>query len=67
MNRLVFLDRDGRPVERIKGRPVLNFFRLLIHTRRVVSAKRLMMENERSLHATCQPWECFGPSHEARR
>jgi len=27
-----FLDRYGWPVERVEGRPVLNFFRLLIHT-----------------------------------
>lgn len=29
------LDRLGWPVERVYGRPVLNFFRLLIHTRRI--------------------------------
>lgn len=31
-----FLDRYGWPVERINGRPVVNFIRLLIHTRRIV-------------------------------
>ena len=31
-----FLDELGWPVERLRGRPVLNFCRLLIHTRRVV-------------------------------
>jgi hypothetical protein len=31
-----FLDRLGWPVERVKGRPVLNLIRLLIHTRRIV-------------------------------
>lgn len=30
-----FVDRHGWPVERIKGRPILNFIRLLIHTRRI--------------------------------
>ena len=33
---MVFLDRLGWPVETVKGRPVLNFLRLLIHTRKVV-------------------------------
>jgi len=28
-----FLDKYGWPVERIKGKYVLNFFRLIIHTR----------------------------------
>ena len=32
-----FLDRFGWPVEKIKGRPVLNFFRLLIHTRKITT------------------------------
>ena len=27
------IDKDGYPVERIKGKPVLNFFRLLFLTR----------------------------------
>ena len=31
-----FLDRLGWPVERIEGRPILNFFRLCIHTRKIV-------------------------------
>lgn len=31
-----FLDRLGWPVERVEGRPALNFFRLLIHTRKIV-------------------------------
>jgi hypothetical protein len=31
-----FLDKRGWPVETIEGRPVLNFFRRLIHTRRIV-------------------------------
>lgn len=33
---MVFLDRLGWPVERVKGRPVLNALRLLIHTRKIV-------------------------------
>ena len=35
---LVFFDRYGWPVERIKGRAISNFFRLLLHTRKVGSA-----------------------------
>ena len=35
--KLVFLDRLGWPVERIKGRPILNFLRLLIHTRKIIT------------------------------
>ena len=30
-----FCDKDGWPVERVKGRPILNFLRLLIHTRKI--------------------------------
>jgi len=29
---MVFRDRYGWPVERIKGRPITNFIRLLLHT-----------------------------------
>jgi len=35
-DRLVFVDRDGWPVERIRGRLVTNAIRLLLHTRRIV-------------------------------
>ena len=31
-----FLGKDGWPVETIKGRPILNFIRRLIHTRKIV-------------------------------
>jgi hypothetical protein len=31
-----YLDRLGWPVELIEGRPILSFFRLLIHTRKIV-------------------------------
>ena len=31
-----FLDNLGWPVERVEGRPVLNFLRLCIHTRKIV-------------------------------
>lgn len=34
-----FLDRLGWPVERIKGRYVLNFLRLLIHTKKIKRGK----------------------------
>jgi hypothetical protein len=30
-----FLDKYGWPVERIKGRKILNFIRLIIHTRNI--------------------------------
>jgi len=30
-----YLDKYGWPVERIKGRPVVNFIRLMIHTRKI--------------------------------
>jgi len=30
-----FCDKHGWPVERVKGRPILNFLRLLIHTRKI--------------------------------
>lgn len=33
---MTFLDKLGWPVELVEGRPVLNFFRLLIHTRKIV-------------------------------
>jgi len=35
--KLVFLDRLGWPVEMVKGRPVFNFLRLLIHTRSIIT------------------------------
>jgi hypothetical protein len=35
-DRLVFVGRDGWPVERIKGWPITNAIRLLRHARRVV-------------------------------
>lgn len=33
--KLYFLDKYGWPVERIDHQPILNFLRLLIHTRRI--------------------------------
>jgi len=35
MKRLYTLDKFGWPVERVKGRWFLNFFRVLIHTRKI--------------------------------
>jgi len=35
--KLVFLDRLGWPVEGVKGKPILNFLRLLIHTRSIIT------------------------------
>ena len=32
-----FLDKNDWPVERIKGRPIVNFFRLLIHTKKITT------------------------------
>ena len=34
-----FLDKLGWPVARFKGRPVINFLRLLIHTRKIKRGK----------------------------
>ncbi len=34
-----FLDKLGWPIERIKDRPILNFLRLLIHTRKIKRGK----------------------------
>ena len=31
-----FLDKYGWPVERIEGRPITSFIRLVLHTRKVV-------------------------------
>ncbi len=33
---MVFLDKLGWPIELIKGRPITNFIRCLIHTRKIV-------------------------------
>jgi TolA-binding protein len=33
---MYYLDKYGWPIEMIEGRPVLNFFRRLIHTRKIV-------------------------------
>ncbi len=35
-NKLVFVAKDGFPVERIINRPILSFFRLLIHTKKIM-------------------------------
>ena len=32
---IVFCDKHGWPVERVIGRPIQNFLRLLIHTRKI--------------------------------
>lgn len=29
------LDKHGWPVERVKGRPIMNALRILLHTRRI--------------------------------
>jgi len=34
---MVYLDKYGWPVERIKGRWFLNFMRLLIHTNKILN------------------------------
>jgi hypothetical protein len=36
---MVLLDKYNWPVETIKGRPVLNFFRLLLLTRKIVRGR----------------------------
>ena len=38
-NDMHFVDKLGWPVETIKGRPVLNFLRILIHTARIRRGK----------------------------
>jgi len=47
-----FLDKLGWPVERVKGRPVLNFLRLLIHTRKIKRGK-FVYKQEPSPNVTC--------------
>ncbi len=37
--RFYYLDRLGWPIETIKGRPVVNFIRLLVHTRRITRVR----------------------------
>jgi len=32
---MVFLDKHGWPVERIIGRPITNFIRLVLHTKKI--------------------------------
>lgn len=32
-----FLDKDGWPVETVRGHPIQNFIRLLLHTRRITT------------------------------
>lgn len=32
---MVFIDKYGWPVEKIKGKPITTFIRLLIHTRKI--------------------------------
>ena len=45
-----YLDKLGWPVERIKGRRVLNFLRLLIHTRKI---KRGKFKHEIAQDSSC--------------
>jgi len=38
-NRLVYVGRDGWPVERIKGRPIISLIRVILFTKKVVRYK----------------------------
>ena len=40
MRKIKFIDKYGYPVERVKGRPVQNFFRILFLTRRIKGEQR---------------------------
>jgi len=51
--RMKFLDKFGYPVETIEGRPVQNFIRRLIHTRKVQFRE----------DCTCYPEHCTDGKH----
>ena len=38
-NKLLFLDKHNFPIEKIKGRYIQNFLRIVIHTRRIMKYK----------------------------
>lgn len=46
---MVFLDRYGWPVERIRGRWITNLIRLAIHTRSIISNAEWMHRAQRNI------------------
>lgn len=45
--KLVYLDKYGWPVERVKGRWFLNFIRLLIHTDKIIPGDSFEYEKKK--------------------
>ena len=47
-----FLDKNGWPIERIKGRPITNFIRILLHTRKITTDWKLRSDQVSWVHGT---------------
>jgi len=57
-----FRDKYGYPVERIKGRHVQNFLRLLIHTNWMVTWRKRNYDDMAAHRARCSDISCCGRS-----
>jgi len=51
--KLVPIDRYGWPVERIIGRPITNFLRILIHTRGAITEREWKRRESRRRNMGC--------------
>lgn len=58
--RFLILDKFGWPVERIKGRYVQNFLRLLIHGRKIVCRECWKQEEKLRLNMPIVNMSCCG-------
>ena len=57
---MVFLDSNGWPVERVNGRRMFNFLRLVIHTRKIIrnsTWKRFSERVDSYLEGEITEWE----------
>ena len=52
---MIVVDKYGWPVEQVKGRPVHNFLRILIHGRKVVSKLSRPKNIEENSNSVSQP------------
>ena len=60
---LYFLDKYGYPVERIKGRYIINFIRLLLYTRKITRTRPKCLVN--NLHFIECSFRPIGATEEA--
>ena len=58
--RITILDKHGWPVERVRGRPIQNALRMLIHGRRLALGKWTPPRQESSANNQCAPAKGLG-------